>query len=79
MKYALCFSNNVFEYVNNFVNMNMNTAESMGGNGALGRRRRRQLREIAFDMLERTTSRTPPGWLDLHAEAFIKRIYSCLV
>merc|ERR1711976_131172 len=46
-------NNNLFEYNNNFVSMNMNTADSMGGNGALGKRRKkRRVRDFLYKLNE---------------------------
>jgi len=74
-------NNNVFEYNNNFVSMNMNTAESMGGNGALGRKKRRvrnyiyQLNEL-FD--EDSSSRSYL-FSKLYVKAITLRIYKCFL
>ena len=72
-------NNNVFEYQNNFVSMNMNTADSMGGNGALGRglkkrRMRQALYQINddFKISNSTLSR-------LFIKASTSRIYKCFL
>ena len=61
--------------------MNMNTAESMGGNGALGRKKRRvrnyiyQLNEL-FD--EDSSSRSYL-FSKLYVKAITSRIYKCFL
>eukprot|EP00093_Oithona_nana_P013572 13572.XXX_205481_205927_1 [CDS] Oithona nana genome sequencing. len=73
-------NNNVFEYNNNFVSMNMNTADSMGGNGALGRKKRRvrtyvyQLNEFFDDRDSRFNV-----FSKLYVKAITSRIYKCFL
>ena len=57
----------------------MNTAETMGGNGALGRRRRRYLRSTMFDIYDHVTQLENPKFIHFYTEAIIKRLYKCLL
>lgn len=75
MRFLLFCSNNVFEYVNNFVNMNMNTAETMMI--GVGRRRRRQLRSIATEFLNGIRGSQKIN--HLYTRAFVQRLYKCLL
>ena len=59
--------------------MNMNTAETMGGNGALGRRRRRYLRSTMFDIYDHVSQLENPKFIHFYTEAVIKRLYKCLL
>ena len=63
----------MFQYTNNFVNMNMNTAEMMGGNGALGRRRKRQLRGLTQDILKIIKNEKHESLIGYYAKAIGQR------
>ena len=71
-------NNNVFSYGNNFVNMNMNTAEVMMV-GVPGRRRKRQIRAIIYDIFKQITLEKDSSILNLYSEILAKKLYQCML
>ena len=70
-------NNNVFSYGNNFVNMNMNTAEVMMM--GIGRSSRRQIRALIHDVYKQATSNKSPKVFQIYAQQFTKRLYQCFL
>jgi hypothetical protein len=72
-------NNNVFEYNNNFVSMNMNTAETMMTSVG-GRRKKRYIRDLAYGLNSLVSLNyvyKVPKIFQLHVRALTKRLYKC--
>ena len=57
--------------------MNMNTAESMGGNGALGRRKKRRIRDAIYQITN--SSYANKNLFSYYLKAMALRIYKCFL